>query len=962
MGISRASAVIWVVTTILSGGLLGCSGDEPSKGGPSTPPLVDPVGPIGERDDLPVAERIVIENLSAPVDVVRDKNGRPHVYASNLLDVMRVEGYLVARDRPIQLELTRRAAEGRTAELFGSMAVEQDIVMRHAGLGRVAAKMLESLPADSETKRVLEAYADGISQVFRRLRNGEMKLPVGGAAIATDAFTDWTELDSLTIGRYQSFLLSYDATEDLYLVRVLDAARSTFTAGSMDPAVQQRVGIERDLWRFAPAAAAFTTTGYPMPGGSGKPSGAKLPIPSSSNLIGAQLSNQASGYITAMDAVRAHIAPEGFGSNGWVVGPSRSSTGHAVLASDPHLGLGSPATFWPFSFEVVGASENWRAAGVAFPGVPGIALGHNDNVAWGATVAGFDVTDVYAETLSSDASSVVWKGNSVPLETIDEVIAVKGAPALTYRVYVVPHHGPIIPTVKNGVVEALDPAVGALSVRWTGHQPSNELGALLGVMRSNSVDEVRNALASYEVGPQNWMIADSKGNIAWTSQSRIPMRDPAAFAWDAQTYTGTLPCMVLPGDGSAEWTGFLPETLVPRVTNPASGYIATANNDPIGETADNDPSNGLLPDMTPMYLHCAFDVGFREARIQTRIEQHVAPMTLEEQASIQADVRSALGSRLTPRILESIDKAEAERQTPGTHPDLAAIVADAAYNPGRIAEARAMLAAWGTEADYEAASGIDWETGLPSSEQASGLEGQNARASKATLLFNLWLVRMFRRTFGDELSFMGFASYRRAMQAKVLLHLSEADPKTLATYNALTMDSVIWDDMATPEVESRHERMIRALLDALTTLDMVAGADIAKGRWGTHHTVQFAPSLGLLSELTIPPTNDALFSNGFPRPGDLFAVDVGDFTVSSPIGAPPNFDYNYGPAQRFVVDLDPAGPRAWNALPGGAVEDPASPHFRDEAEFWRKNQTHPVPFSLEDVVQSGPTRIVATPN
>jgi len=225
------------------------------------------------------------------------------------------------------------------------------------------------------------------------------------------------------------------------------------------------------------------------------------------------------------------------------------------------------------------------------------------------------------------------------------------------------------------------------------------------------------------------------------------------------------------------------------------------------------------------------------------------------------------------------------------------------------------------------------------------------------LIFNTWLVRVLARTFGDELGRLGVGIFRES-RAKAFIRLVKADPATLATYDPATLDSSLWDDIDTPEVESRDERMIRALVDALSTLEALAGPDPAAYRWGKHHTVKFTALIPLFSELSIPPGSDPTFFAGFPRPGDSFSVDSSDFGFPG-LMSTPSFSYAHGPTQRFVIDMDPAGPKAENALPGGVIWDSKSPHFRDEAELWRKNQTHPVPFALSDVIAAKETRTVA---
>ncbi len=943
--------------------LAGCSSSDttPTDAGTDSPAEV--TGPLGTRADLPVDEHLVIEHLSAPVDVVRDTFGRPHIYASNAADAMRAEGWLVARDRGLELEFFRRVSEGRLAEILSqsdSSTIDVDITYRHIGLGRVAKAEYDALPA-GDLKDMLDAYADGVSQVFAKIRSNEIHLPNGVLGIENSAFTDWTGVDSLAIGRLQTHLLSYDADVDISNQIFFDAAHGTFAAGDADPLKAKRAGLERDLFRFAPADPATTTTGYPM---GVKPASAKAKHRASKGLpAGKHLDLQALAgrYLAARQWSRSRLNPEGFGSNNWAISPDRSATGHALVASDPHLSLIAPSIFWPVSIDVTAPeggdkSQDFKIAGVAFPGIPGIILGHNEHIAWGATVAGYDVSDVYEETLTPDGKSVMYKGSPVAIEIIDEVINRQGKAPFTYQVQVVPHHGPIQPTItKDHQVTPADPAAGAVSVRWTGLEATHELEAVFGLLRAKDVDEARAALKSFGVGAQNWMLGDTKGNVLWTSHANVPVRDPGAFKWDAQKYEGTLPCFVLPGDGSAEWKGYLQDDLVPWEKNPAKGYIATANNDPIGNTLDNDPSNDVLPDGSPMYLASSFDIGFREGRIHARIEGHKEPFTTEDLSSIQGDHRSALGAALTPMLLTAIEHAEAERKQPGTHPALGAVVKDAAYKSSVVVAVKALLEAWGKEADYDAAAGIDLATNKPL--DGTGDSAKEVSAARATLVFNAWVTRLIGRTFGDELAAMKVGAGVE-IKAKGLLRLLTADPSTLATYDAVTGDSALWDDLATPEVESREERMIRGLLDALTTLEKIAGPDLQAYRWGAHHTIRFTALISIFGTLSIPPVGDKIFPDGFPRPGDQFSVDACGFGYA-PLDQDPKFTYNHGPSQRFVVDLDPAGLKAWNALPGGAIWDAKSPHFRDEAELWRKNQVHPVPFAIADVIAAKEKRTVA---
>lgn len=956
--------------------VLAACGDDSTPTPPPAPDAGQPPneGPIG--DQLPVDEKVTVANLSAPVDVVRDTYGRPHIYASSLNDAVRVEGYFQVRDRTVQMDFLRRVAEGRIAEVFGGFqpsVIDMDISYRNIGLARTAQAEYDALAKDDPLKGYLDAYADGVTQGYHDLKkayeaeqNGDM--PSGAITIPFDEYEtegllhvieslpDWTGVDTLAMARFESYLLSFTADQDVETQAFFDAAHATFDAPSADPLVEKRAGIERDLFRFAPSVPATTTTGYPMTNTMKNKATSWKPRVDYSSL---------SGWMAAMKAGRDMFRRGGFGSNNWAIQATRSATGRALVASDPHLLLSAPAVFWPVGIDVTSpdgdASKDLHVNGVAFPGIPGIILGNNQNVAWGATVAGYDVSDAYQETLTPDGNAVMFDGSPVALETIEEDIKVQnGGPGvyktIHYPVKIVPHHGPILPTItKDHEIAPLDPKKPAISIKWTGLEPSTELAAITSLVRAKNVDEARQALQKFGVGAQNWMLGDTNGDIAWTSHAIVPTRDRRAFQWDAATYTGTLPCLVLPGDGTAEWTGTLPDDLVPTAKDPDKGYLATANNDPIGTTVDNDPSNDTLPDGTPMYLACTFDIGFREGRIQERIEGHAAPLAVADLQDIQADHRSSLGARLAPLFAASIARAEAEKKKPGTHPDLTSIVADPRYDSTDMATITDLFTSW-QKNDFIADSGVDPDTNAPyPSSGAHAVEATNAAAS---LIFEAWVPRVMNHVFDDELGKMN-ATIDEYMRGRALLHLFESDPHDLATFDPTTGDSAIWDDMTTPAVETRDAVTMLGLLDALDWIKKSVGSDLKSNRWGSVHVIRFASLNPLYGNLSIPQMNDKTYPNGFPRHGDLYNVDACDFTLPTPKGAY-DFTYSEGPSQRFVANLDPAGIQAENALPGGEVWDDKSTHFQDEAAYWKKNATHPIPFLLADVIAAKETRSAVT--
>ena len=943
-----AVIVAWQVACDQSGSVLSSPSD-------ASVPDAGP-GPFGSTP--PIASTTQLSNLSGPVDMIRDKNGIVHIWATSANDALRVEGYQVAKDRTVYLELVRRFAEGRTADLLGDAdptLIDRDITMRTIGLARVAKETYDALPAGSELRQWLDAYADGITQFNARLQTGDEALPKGMVGVPKTALTAWTGDEPLAIGRLQSFELAYTGDSEIAETQLAQSASVQFGG-------TKRSGFDVDVLHYAPLDPTLAMDGFPDDTAHTMllPRSHPLPTPrvAPGVLAGAR------PFVDAVASMRRMLGRYGVrGSNDWVVGPSRTGTGHAMLANDPHLALSAPAVFWLVQLDThdpnaTDTSQDLHVMGSAFPGIPGIILGFNQHVAWGGTTADYDVTDVYSEKLTPDGSAVIFQGKSVPLQKVHEPITVAGGKVVDYDVLVVPHHGPIVPTIVNHQVVAPDPSQGAMSIQWTGSRPTHELDAVAGILRAGSVEDFRTAMRVFGVGALNWVVADDHGDIFYTSQSQIPIRDKRAYTWDPATFTGTIPCMVEPGDGTAEWTGkFLDEAYVPHVKNPTAAYVGTANGDQTGTTLDNDPTNDKLPNGQPIYLACWHDPGFRVGRVHQLIEGLGHPMSLDDMAAIQGDVRSALGGKLTPGLLTALADAQAEAATPGTHKDLTAVVSSARYKAADIPGLQALFTRWGTDA-YDTPAGVSLDDG------SLVTDATQTSDSQATLVFQTWLMRAMQAVLGDELTAIGqnpppFGYHDLRV---VLTYLMTADPRSLATYDPMAGDSSLFDDLTTSAVvETRDERQVTSLLDAIDFLNTKLSTDRNQWRWGKLHTLRFASYVSLWESLSIPAVGDAKFPNGFPRHGDGFNIDVGEPDAIVVKLSDATFTYSAGPTQRFVIDMDPQGPIARNVLPGGEIWDNQSPHFRDEAELWRHNVNHPLAFAHDDVLAAAESRTSYTP-
>ncbi len=947
MGVSMGSLVKvalllpWLAAV---GGAVGCDGPEPADGDADVDADADAdadSGPAEVIEDLPIAAEVPLRGLSAPVDAVRDDRGFWHVYAASEADAYVAEGYLMAHDRMGQMHFFRMGASGRTAEYAGSMMPElldDDADARFEGHLRNAVAIAETLSGDELVP--LEAFSSGVNAFIGELQAGTKQLP-RAVPVPPASLYEWTPIDSLAIARLEAASLSWDAYDDVDRTTALASYLEAFPEESPDPAVAARSRGFHDLWSFEPVEPVFVRDGFPNVGDD-TGSRAHRPPPFAPGTVAAKLPPIGSlrAARSALERIelrhRRLFGDEFRGSNNWVVHGSKTATRNPMLASDPHLALTSPPLFWHVHLNTSRAGGALDAAGLSLVGAPGLLLGFNDQIAWGLTTHSFDVTDVYLETVtpgtSGRPSTVTFDGGQVPIEEVTEVILDDRGVEHEVIFERVPHHGLIIPGSRT--------ETSALSIRWTGDEPSNEVGAFVGLMRARNVAEARDAIEGFEVGGQNFVLLTRGGDIFWSTQVRLPTRDARALTYDPASHEGFSPCHVLSGTGEHEWTGRVSDRYLPHDLNPERGYIATANGDAVGVTADGNPFDAEV------YVGCDFDQGYRIARIVERLDALAArsSVTRGDMQTIQNDAVSPLGRALTAPLVAELDRLEEALSGPEAHPDLA----------GAIGEADA------AELDLLVAMRDrlrDWRSfDTPAAVEGRPTDGQIAD-SVATTIFNVTVGRLMELAFGDELDRVGM----RPQSAIRTLRWALTEPERLRTFDAGLGDTLLWDDLATPGVvESRGDRVVRAFLSTLRFLLERLGEDMDDWRWGALHTLTlvnaFIPAIGA-ETIQIPLPGDERFPNGFPRHGDRFTVDVANFSVWATDG----FSYGSGPQQRFVLEMTGEGPRAWTALPGGQVLDPEDPHHADEIEHWRRNSHQPVYFAEPDVVAHAELRYRLTP-
>ncbi len=472
---------------------------------------------------------LIVPALKDQVTVRRDSRDIPYIDAKNGSDLYFAQGYLTAGDRLWQMDLLRRVARGETAEIFGEKALDGDKRWRRFGFVGIAEKSLDHL--DPELRASLNEYASGVNAYIASLDEATLPLEF---KILQYRPRPWTPIDTIVIGKI-----------------LADALSTTWQNDLMRAAIQT---LPKD--KVADLTNGVTPYDVVL---FGKDAGA----PGASLNRGAETD----GLLAYADADRAlrqvSLAAVGLyaedlaASNNWVVSGKRTADGKPILANDPHLIASAPGIWYLTHLSAPGM----RVAGVTFPGVPGVVLGHNEFIAWGATNVGPDVQDLYLETFNERGEYKTPAGWQKPAIRKEE-IRVRTNPVKTDTRVV----NMDVTETRNGVIIIDEPA-RKYALKWTARDSSNnEFEAFFAANRAHNWQEFKAALKKYGGAAQNFVYADVKGNIGWYAAGRIPIR---------RVGDGSLPYDGATLDG--DWTGYIPFDELPNLFDPPGGIIVTAN-------------------------------------------------------------------------------------------------------------------------------------------------------------------------------------------------------------------------------------------------------------------------------------------------------------------------------------------------------------------------------------------------
>jgi penicillin G amidase len=441
-----------------------------------------------------------LTGLNAPVLVVRDENGVPHIQAENEHDLFLAQGFVQAQDRLFQMDLSRRQASGRLSEVIGEATIERDKYFRTLGLRRAAEASYEQY--SEHGKNTLNWFAEGVNQYIEQMKKGH-KLPIEFTFLGYQP-EEWTAVDSLTIGKYMAFDLGGHWGDQAFRQYLL-----------------QNFSEEKayDLFPTYPKEAPYIIS-----------------------------KNEIDFEQTFAGAVIPH---EFNGSNNWVVAGSKTESGKPLLADDPHLSLGTPSIWYQMHLD----APSVNVSGVIFAGIPGIILGHNESIAWGVTNTGPDVQDLFIEKRNPDnPEEFLFREKWERAKVIEEPIKVKKGETIDYKVTIT-RHGPVISDFAGDTGKEM-----VLALQWTALEPSPELEAVLEMNKAKNWDEFEKALMKFHTPTQNFVFASDDGTIAYKANGKIPIRKDGdsllpvpgwtgEYEWEGYVSFDELPKVINPKEG-----------------------------------------------------------------------------------------------------------------------------------------------------------------------------------------------------------------------------------------------------------------------------------------------------------------------------------------------------------------------------------------------------------------------------
>ncbi len=913
---------------------------------------------VGTAGDETGTVDVVLDQLRLPVRVVSDTDGVRHVFAKTDHDALVTQGYLQAEDRLFQMDYLRRLFSGTSAELLGPSALASDTQLRTFGFRRAA---VESYNASSpEVQALLRAYADGVNAYL----NSHPQLPEEYSTLELTQVAPWDPVDTLTIVKGVVFARSFDFTFEVEATVTLSACQEAGMSRGFDG----NALFFADLFRAGPFDSAAT-----VPDAAAATPAWALQVPRVKTLVGPETLRLARNLI---DSLGKGLFPRmRGGSNVWAVAGGSSQSGAALLANDPHLELGVPSTWYETHLVVSDdpVAGPLDASGVTIPGIPGIAIGCGSRVCWGITTNPADVADTFQETLVYDSQRGMpthtrFDGTAEPLTAIPQTFRVNqigdGLPNNLTNSAVSPLQGGVVflvPRRNNGPLLFIDvsnpnQAVG-LSFQYTGARDTRDWEGLFGLARARDVADFGKRLAAFDA-TFNFVCADKEGAVGYFASGEIPLREDLQ---NLGRVDGLPPFLIRDGSHSHhnEWIAapergrdqslryaILPDDELPHAILSGSGFIVNANNDPLGDLADNDAVNQTRPAGGIRYLLWQ-SLSLRAGEIGRRLasaRQQSGRISGQDMRNIQSSTVFSDAEFFRPFILTALQNAQRGNAPAG----LATLANDAA-----IQEAVQRISAWDLTSPTGVTAGFDAGDNPAAPPAPTTTEIAN---SVAATIYALWRGRFISNVIDATLSRVGLAGQGPKDFELPLTALKNLLDNFAARQGVGASGLNFFQIAGLAGSDARDYWILKSLRDGLTLAASPAYAPAFSRsqvqdnyRWGMLHRIVFGHPLG--DPFNIPEAGGfhhlSMSLPGLSRPGGFETIDNGPGGLRGPV--PSSFTFDTGASLRLLVEMAASGAVGSIILPGGQSGNRNSPFFANQLGRWLVNDNHPLRIDEPDI-------------
>lgn len=588
--------------------------------------ILQPIGGIfdvGRGVDQVSDQTIVIQGITSDVEIVIDEWGIPHIYADSLFDAFTGLGYMHAKDRLFQMVMQTYLAAGRISEVVGDMAIQTDMFHRTLGLRKSAVESYEWYLANEGTNEyvasAMEAnrgLTNGINSFIKSMTSANTPIEFKILGYTPEP---WKEVNTFIWSKYMTWGLSGG---------IRDLQRQILRSSLSNDTLYH--DLLQSTWPYTIAIVQeqhnLSISKYPNAPGGGPSLMEADSVVIEEDFEDLILLPEYEPLMQVFNnVVKAFGEDDLVGSNSWAINGSKSATGKALLANDPHLSLQAPSLWYEAQIVVPGVLN---VQGGTLPGTPGVLIGHTEGMAWGMTNMGADFVDLFVEELNPSNSSKYRYGDDwLPFHIVDESVRTKSGGVIDFSVkWSV--HGPCI----DGIVGETY-GLANIAMNWTGNGVTHEIMALGMLNQANNLEEYFDALYWWDGPPHNFIYADVEGNIAVTVAGKMPVRSG---------YSGKYP--VSGANPDVGMIGFVPYAYNPRSLNPSSGYIQTANQLSI------DPEKIWFNILGPQ------DEGYRARRINEWINAQTS-IDAQDFMMLQSDVHDISARQMVPFVLEAWESA-----------------------------------------------------------------------------------------------------------------------------------------------------------------------------------------------------------------------------------------------------------------------------------------------------------------